>query len=169
MAHLMLSAMRLAAISLGLSVSGFVSRLPRFAVSTMAAAVEWFLPPAEAAPTLLALSTCNQLLPAGALHREILWIPKYGGEGAPPHMLGGLIGPAATLIRAAVGSCAFCALADGFPPHGTYSAADLRGVAGGEVPVLPSRATYARPRPLDSSRSTSTAAMMIEPMAVPCQ
>lgn len=75
-----------------LFVSGVVSGLAGFAFSAIAACVLWLLPPLQAVPLIMLLSTCNQMLSIGKLRREIVLIGRDGREGALPYIVGGLAG-----------------------------------------------------------------------------
>jgi uncharacterized protein len=75
-----------------LFVSGVVSGLAGFAFSAIAACVLWLLPPLQAVPLIMLLSTCNQMLSIGKLRREIVLIGGDGREGALPYIVGGLAG-----------------------------------------------------------------------------
>ncbi|HWD58433.1 MAG TPA: sulfite exporter TauE/SafE family protein [Stellaceae bacterium] len=72
--------------------AGVVSGLAGFAFSAIAACVLWLLPPLEAMPLIMLLSTCNQLLSIGKLRREIVLIGSAEREGALPYIIGGLAG-----------------------------------------------------------------------------
>ena len=75
-----------------LFVSGVVSGLAGFAFSAIAACVLWLLPPLQAVPLIMLLSTCNQMLSIGKLRREIVLIGDDEREGALPYIIGGLAG-----------------------------------------------------------------------------
>lgn len=75
-----------------LFVSGVVSGLAGFAFSAIAACVLWLLPPLQAVPLIMLLSTCNQLLSIGKLRREIVLLSTKSREGALPYIIGGLAG-----------------------------------------------------------------------------
>jgi uncharacterized membrane protein YfcA len=75
-----------------LFLAGFVSGLSGFAFAAVAACILWLLPPLQAVPLVMLLSTCNQLLSAGGLHRDMRLLPDRVSEGALPYILGGLIG-----------------------------------------------------------------------------
>lgn len=79
-------------ITVVLFVSGVVSGLAGFAFSAIAACVLWLLPPLQAVPLIMLLSTCNQLLSIGKLRREIVLLSRGGREGALPYIIGGLAG-----------------------------------------------------------------------------
>lgn len=75
-----------------LFVSGVVSGLAGFAFSAIAACVLWLLPPLQAVPLIMLLSTCNQALSIGKLRREITLLSTPEREGALPYIIGGLAG-----------------------------------------------------------------------------
>ena len=54
------------AIVMVLFLAGVVSGLSGFAFSAVAAGILWLLPPLQAVPLIMPLSTCNQLLSVGA-------------------------------------------------------------------------------------------------------
>jgi uncharacterized protein len=140
----------IAAISLVLFVSGFVSGLSGFAFSAMAAALYWVLPPMKAVPVILILSTFNQLVSAGSLYHHMRLDPRGGAESALPYILGGLIGvplgiallehlPAQTLAAILGAFLAAYAVFSLLRPHNLRIAitgwrpALLAGAAGGTV------------------------------------
>jgi len=79
-------------VSVVLFLSGVVSGLAGFAFSAVAACVVWLLPPLQAVPLVMLLSTCNQLMSIGQLRREIRLLGTDGHEGALPYIIGGLAG-----------------------------------------------------------------------------
>ena len=79
-------------VSVVLFLSGVVSGLAGFAFSAVAACVLWLLPPLQAVPLVMLLSTCNQLLSIGQLRREIRLLGTDEHEGALPYIIGGLAG-----------------------------------------------------------------------------
>jgi uncharacterized protein len=79
-------------VSVVLFLAGVVSGLAGFAFSAVAACVLWLLPPLQAVPLIMLLSTCNQLLSIGKLRREITLLSTPGREGALPYIIGGLAG-----------------------------------------------------------------------------
>jgi uncharacterized membrane protein YfcA len=81
-----------AAVALVLFLAGLVSGLSGFAFSAVAACILWLLPPLQAVPLIMLLSTCNQLLSIGALRREMLLRSTPGREGALAYIAGGLVG-----------------------------------------------------------------------------
>ena len=86
-----------AVVALLLFLAGLLSGLSGFAFSAVAACVLWVLPPLQAIPLLMLLSTCNQLISAGSLRRDIVLLPKAERDGALPFILGGLAGVPAGL------------------------------------------------------------------------
>ncbi len=50
------------------------------------------LPPPQAVPLIMLLSTCNQMLSGGRLRREKQPFPSGIGEGSMPCIVGGLVG-----------------------------------------------------------------------------
>jgi uncharacterized protein len=81
-----------AGLALVLFLAGAVSGLSGFAFSAVAACILWLLPPLQAVPLIMLLSTCNQLLSVGALRREIVLRSTPEREGALPYIVGGLVG-----------------------------------------------------------------------------
>jgi len=79
-------------VSVVLFLAGVVSGLAGFAFSAVAACVLWLLPPLQAVPLIMLLSTCNQLLSIGKLRREITLFSTPEREGALPYIIGGLAG-----------------------------------------------------------------------------
>jgi uncharacterized protein len=79
-------------VSVILFLAGVVSGLAGFAFSAVAACVLWLLPPLQAVPLIMLLSTCNQLLSIGKLRREITLLSTPEREGALPYIIGGLFG-----------------------------------------------------------------------------
>lgn len=86
-----------ALVALLLFLAGLLSGLSGFAFSAVAACVLWVLPPLQAIPLLMLLSTCNQLISAGSLRKEIVLLPTSERDGALPFILGGLAGVPAGL------------------------------------------------------------------------
>jgi uncharacterized membrane protein YfcA len=72
--------------------AGLVSGLAGFAFSAVAACVLWLMPPLQAMPLIMLLSTCNQLLSIGKLRREMTLRGNAEREGALPYIIGGLVG-----------------------------------------------------------------------------
>ena len=87
-----LSPVAAGAIVIVLFLAGVVSGLSGFAFSAVAACILWLLPPLQAVPLIMLLSTCNQMLSIGKLRREIVLIGGDGREGALPYIIGGLAG-----------------------------------------------------------------------------
>ena len=81
-----------AAIALVLFLAGVVSGLSGFAFSAVAAGILWLLPPLQAVPLIMLLSTCNQLLSVGALRKELVLRSTAEREGALAYIAGGLGG-----------------------------------------------------------------------------
>ena len=81
-----------AAIALVLFLAGVVSGLSGFAFSAVAAGILWLLPPLQAVPLIMLLSTCNQLLSVGALRKELVLRSTPEREGALAYIAGGLGG-----------------------------------------------------------------------------
>jgi uncharacterized membrane protein YfcA len=81
-----------AGVALVLFLAGAVSGLSGFAFSAVAACILWLLPPLQAVPLIMLLSTCNQLLSVGALRREIVLRTTPEREGALAYIAGGLVG-----------------------------------------------------------------------------
>jgi uncharacterized membrane protein YfcA len=79
-------------VSAVLFLAGVVSGLAGFAFSAVAACVLWLLPPLQAVPLIMLLSTCNQLLSISKLRREITLLDTPNREGALPYIIGGLAG-----------------------------------------------------------------------------
>lgn len=79
-------------IAVVLFLAGLVSGLSGFAFSAVAACSLWLLPPLQAVPLIMLLSTCNQLLSAGALRKEIVLRSTPEREGALAYIIGGLVG-----------------------------------------------------------------------------
>jgi uncharacterized membrane protein YfcA len=90
-----------------LFLAGVVSGLAGFAFSAVAACVLWLLPPLQAVPLIMLLSTCNQLLSIGKLRREITLLTTPEREGALPYIIGGLAGVPAgvALLRGLPTNC----------------------------------------------------------------
>src|SRR5262249_24826632 len=63
-----------------------------FAFSAVAACILWLLPPLQAVPLIMLLSTCNQLLSVGALRKEVVLRSTAEREGALAYIAGGLLG-----------------------------------------------------------------------------
>jgi uncharacterized membrane protein YfcA len=87
----------IAALWIVLFMAGLVSGLSGFAFAAVAAILLWLLPAIQAIPLIMTLSTCNQLLSAGTLWREMRLVPTAGTECALPYIAGGLIGVPAGL------------------------------------------------------------------------
>jgi uncharacterized protein len=79
-------------IAVVLFLAGFVSGLSGFAFSAVAACILWLLPPLQAVPLIMMLSTCNQLLSVGALRKEVVLCSTAEREGALAYIAGGLGG-----------------------------------------------------------------------------
>jgi uncharacterized membrane protein YfcA len=79
-------------IAIVLFLAGVVSGLSGFAFSAVAACSLWLLPPLQAVPLIMLLSTCNQLLSASALRKEIVLRSTPEREGSLPYITGGLLG-----------------------------------------------------------------------------
>jgi uncharacterized membrane protein YfcA len=79
-------------IAVVLFLAGVVSGLSGFAFSAVAACSLWLLPPLQAVPLIMLLSTCNQLLSAGALRKELALRSTTEREGALAYIAGGLVG-----------------------------------------------------------------------------
>jgi uncharacterized membrane protein YfcA len=79
-------------IAVVLFLAGVVSGLSGFAFSAVAACSLWLLPPLQAVPLIMLLSTCNQLLSAGALRKELILRSTPEREGALAYIAGGLVG-----------------------------------------------------------------------------
>jgi len=75
-----------------LFLAGVVSGLSGFAFSAVAAGILWLLPPLQAVPLIMLLSTCNQLLSVGALRKELVLRSTPEREGALAYIAGGLVG-----------------------------------------------------------------------------
>jgi uncharacterized protein len=80
------------AIMIVLFLAGVVSGLSGFAFSAVAAGILWLLPPLQAVPLIMLLSTCNQLLSVGALRKELVLRSTAEREGALAYIAGGLGG-----------------------------------------------------------------------------
>jgi hypothetical protein len=80
------------AIVMVLFLAGVVSGLSGFAFSAIAACVLWLLPPLQAVPLIMLLSTCNQLLSIGTLRKGMVLRGTAGREGALAYIAGGLAG-----------------------------------------------------------------------------
>ena len=80
------------AIVMVLFLAGVVSGLSGFAFSAVAAGILWLLPPLQAVPLIMLLSTCNQLLSVGALRKELVLRSTAEREGALPYITGGVGG-----------------------------------------------------------------------------
>jgi hypothetical protein len=78
--------------ALVLFLAGVVSGLSGFAFSAVAACILWLLPPLQAVPLIMLLSTCNQLLSVGALRKELVLRSTPEREGALAYIAGGLVG-----------------------------------------------------------------------------
>ena len=81
-----------ATVPLVLFLAGAVSGLSGFAFSAVAACILWLLPPLQAVPLVMLLSTCNQLLSVGALRKELVLRSTLEREGALAYIAGGLVG-----------------------------------------------------------------------------
>jgi hypothetical protein len=81
-----------AVAALVLFLAGVVSGLSGFAFSAVAAGILWLLPPLQAVPLIMLLSTCNQLLSVGALRKELVLRSTPEREGALAYIAGGLVG-----------------------------------------------------------------------------
>lgn len=81
-----------ALLAVVLFAAGLVSGLSGFAFSAVAACILWLLPPLQAVPLLMALSTCIRLLSASSLRRDLRLVPSASMDGALPYIAGGMIG-----------------------------------------------------------------------------
>ena len=81
-----------AVVALVLFLAGVVSGLSGFAFSAVAACILWLLPPLQAVPLIMLLSTCNQLLSVGDLRKEVVLRSTAEREGALAYIAGGLVG-----------------------------------------------------------------------------
>jgi hypothetical protein len=98
-----------------LFLAGVVSGLSGFAFAAVAACVLWLLPPGQAVPLIMLLSTCNQLLSLGALRRELVIRGTAEREGALPYISGGLIGvPIGLVLLRDMPTAQFTAALGGF-------------------------------------------------------
>jgi len=79
-------------VAVVLFLAGVVSGLSGFAFSAVAACILWLLPPLQAVPLIMLLSTCNQLLSVGALRKEVVLRSTAEREGALAYIVGGLVG-----------------------------------------------------------------------------
>jgi len=79
-------------VAVVLFLAGVVSGLSGFAFSAVAACILWLLPPLQAVPLIMLLSTCNQLLSVGALRKEVVLRSTAEREGALAYIAGGLVG-----------------------------------------------------------------------------
>ena len=86
------SPIKAVAIVMVLFLAGIVSGLSGFAFSAVAAGALWLLPPLQAVPLIMLLSTCNQLLSVGALRKELVLRSTPEREGALAYIAGGLGG-----------------------------------------------------------------------------
>lgn len=98
-----------------LFLAGFVSGLSGFAFAAVAACILWLLPPLQAVPLVMLLSTCNQILSAGTLRRDMRLLPAGIGEGALPYIFGGIFGvPIGLHLLKALPSAAFAGFLGAF-------------------------------------------------------
>jgi uncharacterized protein len=79
-------------IAVVLFLAGVVSGLSGFAFSAVPASILWLLPPLQAVPLIMLLSTCNQLLSVGALRKELMLRSTAEREGSLAYIAGGLGG-----------------------------------------------------------------------------
>ena len=79
-------------VAVVLFLAGVVSGLSGFAFSAVAACILWLLPPLQAVPLIMLLSTCNQLLSVGALRKEVVLRNTAEREGALAYIAGGFVG-----------------------------------------------------------------------------
>ena len=79
-------------VAVVLFLAGVVSGLSGFAFSAVAACSLWLLPPLQAVPLIMLLSTCNQLLSVGALWKEVVLRSTAEREGALAYIAGGFVG-----------------------------------------------------------------------------
>ena len=79
-------------VAVVLFLAGVVSGLSGFAFSAVAACILWLLPPLQAVPLIMLLSTCNQLLSVGALWKEVVLRSTAEREGALAYIAGGFVG-----------------------------------------------------------------------------
>jgi uncharacterized membrane protein YfcA len=75
-----------------LGVAGLVSGLAGFGFSAVGAAILLMLPPSQAVPLLMALSTANQLLAVRQLRDEMPPLSRWWPGGPGPFLLGGALG-----------------------------------------------------------------------------
>lgn len=75
-----------------LFIAGLVSGLSGFAFAAVAACILWLLPPLQAVPLIMLLSTCNQICSGSRLLHEMQVVPTGTDEGALPYIVGGLFG-----------------------------------------------------------------------------
>jgi uncharacterized protein len=98
-----------------LFLAGLVSGLSGFAFSAIAACILWMLPPLQAVPLIMLLSTCNQMLSGARLRREMQLFASEMGEGAMPYIVGGLIGvPIGLFLLRALPAAAFAGFLGAF-------------------------------------------------------
>jgi uncharacterized membrane protein YfcA len=108
-----------------LFLAGFVSGLSGFAFAAVAACILWLLPPLQAVPLIMFLSTCNQILSLGSLRRDMRLLSGEAGECALPYIVGGLFGlPIGLQLLKALPSAVFAAFLGAFLI--VYSAISLR-------------------------------------------
>jgi uncharacterized protein len=79
-------------VAVVLFLAGVVSGLSGFAFSAVAACILWLLPPLQAVPLIMLLSTCNQFLSVSALRKEVVLRSTAEREGALAYIAGGLVG-----------------------------------------------------------------------------
>ncbi len=75
-----------------LAASGVMSGLAGFGFSAIGAASIWILPPAQAVPLLMCLSTANQLLSILCLRESMPPLRNWWPNGPGPYLAGGLVG-----------------------------------------------------------------------------
>jgi uncharacterized membrane protein YfcA len=110
MSSIGMSASSLALLCAVLAASGFVSGLSGFGFSAIGVASLWILPPAEAIPLLMALSTANQIASISDLRASMKPLREWWPNGPAPCMLGGLVGlPAGLWLLATLDTRDICA------------------------------------------------------------
>lgn len=98
-----------------LGSSALMSGLSGFGFSAIGAICLWVLPPVQAIPLLMALSTFNQLTSIRQLTADMLPLRQWWPNGPAPYLLGGLIGvPIGLSILYALPTSALMATFGGF-------------------------------------------------------
>ena len=87
-----LHAPALGALMAILATAGLVSGLSGFGFSAVGALILALLPPSQAVPLLMALSTANQLLSLRQLRSEMQPLADWWPEGPGPYLVGGVFG-----------------------------------------------------------------------------